>query len=675
MKRNSILITSFCVLALIASCAIERAQIFDYFILKPSTLPVGGTQGEFRVDASVNQLKKFNTDNSVWELIAGAGGGGINFIEKTKTDSFNLEGTIGDWIAYEDTGDGVPDDTQPFDGTGGSPTITCTRNASGTILHENGELQILKDSSDRQGEGCSVNFTINDNDAFKGKVFQTTFLWDGKTDTDYANGDVKLFFFDRDNSTLITPEVIEATDNQLPATAGMIHVIWQTVSNANDYRLILHQSTTNAAAVTTKGDEFKAGLRELVVGDNLSGQISFTPTGTITTNATYTGSYSIVGNKIDVYSEFTLSGVNTQGTVEFDLPSPFTMDASAILTATVNNHGMEVSGYALDDSSRAFPINLIYVDSNTLRATTHTDDDGQTSNHVALPTAVSTSSEAPFAAAWASGDQVWIHYTVPVNELSPTAVLTNSRVEYACNTDTTDAADTTSFSNSSEGCVLPSAALTANRFKRIRFQNAIQPTDHYWIELDQAGTGQFEKISRDMVAGVGGTLVTSFIFQASATYGFGQLFNVSGSTTDIDVRLGQYKAPGATYGGAGSAWNASTGEAKWRMVKAANPLAVEESQYRTYGFKVNCDSASSITQDSRNAVSSIGNVSAGLCVITLNAIFNTTPICTHADADAVSPNHFIALDPTTTTNINMDCDADGGTDCTAYNVHIMCWEN
>lgn len=93
---------------------------------------------------------------------------------------------------------------------------------------------------------------------------------------------------------------------------------------------------------------------------------------------------------------------------------------------------------------------------------------------------------------------------------------------------------------------------------------------------------------------------------------------------------------------------------------------------RMEAAKLNCDSSSAITSQHGSWVSSIGNISAGACTVTLSAgTFSATPYCIASDT---STNPFIvSANATSSTSVAIDCDQNDGTDCTAFDAVLMCF--
>ncbi len=88
---------------------------------------------------------------------------------------------------------------------------------------------------------------------------------------------------------------------------------------------------------------------------------------------------------------------------------------------------------------------------------------------------------------------------------------------------------------------------------------------------------------------------------------------------------------------------------------------------------INCDSGSAITAQHGNWVTSVGNVSAGACVVTINTgIFSAAPYCTVASRGLADPSTVLSITAASSTSLTVDCDGVAGTDCTAYDYYLQC---
>lgn len=136
-------------------------------------------------------------------------------------------------------------DAAPTNGTGGVVSgVTFTRNTS-TPLIGIASFDLGKDSANRRGQGVSTDFVINSID--KDKTLQIQFVYQGSSGMVLGvSSDVRVFMYDIDNATLIpiTPLITLAGPVSTPKQfVGLFNT-----TTSSDYRLILHISTTNAAA-------------------------------------------------------------------------------------------------------------------------------------------------------------------------------------------------------------------------------------------------------------------------------------------------------------------------------------------------------------------------------------------------------------------------------------------
>jgi hypothetical protein len=178
---------------------------------------------------SDGKLYGLNSSGTEAELGGGGGGGGINYIDNPDAET----ATTG-WATYADAAA-----TTPVNGTGGAATTTWTRTTSNP-LRGVASFLLTKDAANRQGEGASYDFTIDDAD--KAKILSVSFDYEIASGT-YADDDVLVYIYDVTNSALIQPagyKLKNATiENKHTAT-------FQTASNSTSYRLILHVSSTSA---------------------------------------------------------------------------------------------------------------------------------------------------------------------------------------------------------------------------------------------------------------------------------------------------------------------------------------------------------------------------------------------------------------------------------------------
>ena len=211
------------------------------------------SDGMFRHNSDLNQFEGYN--DGAWGAVGGAGGGGgINYI---KLGGVDAEADIGDWVTYLDVA-GV----NPVDGVGGTAAITFAQNST-TPLRGTKDFKLVKDAANRQGNGISIPFTIDLAD--KAQILTISFDYDA-SHVGYADDDVRVSVYDVTNSQLI-----RISGEDLKGGKNTHYARFQTASDSVSYRLILHISSTSAAAYDLLFDEFKVGpqiiQRGAIVGD------------------------------------------------------------------------------------------------------------------------------------------------------------------------------------------------------------------------------------------------------------------------------------------------------------------------------------------------------------------------------------------------------------------------
>lgn len=450
------------------------------------------------------------------------------------------------WNAYKDAAQATP-----VDGTGGTPTVI--RNASvgsGSQLRGTRSWQITK-TGNAQGEGYSQDFTIDLADI--GQLISISF--DFSAGSAYTTGDLGVFIYDITNSTLITPSVID-----IPNGAGLFRSTF-VATTSTSYRIIFHCAASNATTTnwSMTVDNIQVSKNEVVTGAAVTDWVSFSPSldnfGTATSNS---ARWRRVGDSIEMRGRF-VAGTTVASAAAVRLPNNLQIDmtklgsdqtiivghASRGPSATTTMPATSVGPWFMTASS--VDTNAIYFSRDTQIVTPLNRMNGNT---VA-----------------ATGDSVNYWFQVPVANWSSNANFATSLVEYASNTSTTDANDTTSFGYGAAGSAVPTVTVASGaspdrRTKRVRFTTPIQPTDIITIETQVQGTGPWTPV------GISASYA-SFTAQGASEYGIG-FRAVSGSTTDIDVdfwRGGRYPS-GATYAAAGAAYPENASD-RWRVRKSA----------------------------------------------------------------------------------------------------------
>ncbi len=260
--------------------------------------------------------------------VVGGGAGGINHITNTRATT--------DTTGYSTYADAAA--TTPADGTGGSPNITFTRNTTNP-LRDGGDFKIAKDAANRQGQGVSNDFTIDIAD--KARKMIISFDYDA-SDSDYADGDIKIFIYDVTNTSLI-----RVNGEDLKGGKGKHYAQFQTASNSISYRLIFHISSTNAAAYDVFLDEISVGPQTISHGTIVTDWESYTPTFNGNTFDNINFQFRRVGDSIEVKGYAQNNGAPGSNNAAFSLPSGLVIDTAKVGASRKNVLGF---GFRLDDS-------------------------------------------------------------------------------------------------------------------------------------------------------------------------------------------------------------------------------------------------------------------------------------------------------------------------------------
>ena len=321
-------------------------------------------------------LKKFyaNTDGKLYtvddggvetEVGAGSGGsGGGSGINHISGDDSNAEATVGSWIAYDDGAVAAP-----VDGTGGSPTvISIARTTTASeILRGAGSFEMAKTAADGQGEGVSLDFTIDEIDQGK-EIFVSL---DHKNTALYASDDLQIYIYDVTNTNLIGSIIndndggIFSTTTDGVATLGSFFA----ASDSTSYRLILHQTTTNAGLVDFHFDNVSAGPDTPQPSAIITAWKSFTPTGTwVSGNETYTGQWRRVGDSIEVEIKIELTGAPTAASLNLTLPNGLVADTTKMSTKLNSGFIAGSKMNVLDNGGSVYSGGVILVNTTTVGA-------------------------------------------------------------------------------------------------------------------------------------------------------------------------------------------------------------------------------------------------------------------------------------------------------------------
>ncbi len=361
----------------------DASAVFDHI-----TTPSNPAAGKVKI-YSKNDNKLYILDSSgvELELGSGGGGGGINHIDNPDA---NIDTT--GWSTYADAAG-----AKPVDGTGGSPTTTFTRNTS-SPLRGDADFLITKDAANRQGEGASYDFSVDNTD----QSSAMTISFDATTSANYADDDIGVFIYDVTNASLIEPVSFDLK----AGSNGKFEAQFQTAPDSTSYRLIFHIASTNATAYTVNIDNVQVGPSQVSHGAPVSDWKTFTPTGSWTGAVSYTGQYRRVGDSLEATVRIELSGAPTGSTLSVDVPLGLSIDTSKLEVGGSNNQYIEGSQVNISDTGTAQRQGVVRYESAVLvrpMTLTVSGSNIETSN---------INLTAPHT--WANTDNIKMSFKVPI---------------------------------------------------------------------------------------------------------------------------------------------------------------------------------------------------------------------------------------------------------------------
>ncbi|MDB4725787.1 hypothetical protein OAF54_00030 [bacterium] len=204
-------------------------------------------------NTDVNQYQAYN--GTSWSDLGGGGAGEINYIDNHDAEDTSTTG----WATYDDGASATP-----VDGTGGTSSNLTLTNQDTTVLRGSYSFKLAKGAADAQGEGASYDFSIDKADVNKLLKIQ----FDYNTGGTYAADDLAVYIIGDTGGTpfLITPSAtgIAGWDKDNDGSAQMLVSFSST--DATDYRLIFHVTSTSASAYDFYFDNVIVGPGSIVTG-------------------------------------------------------------------------------------------------------------------------------------------------------------------------------------------------------------------------------------------------------------------------------------------------------------------------------------------------------------------------------------------------------------------------
>jgi hypothetical protein len=313
------------------------------------------------------------------------------------------------------TGTGAPSASGTLTFVSGSPSgnLTFSSFATETLSTVSGGTQIagsysgsLAMSSNSTLGNCLASnaFFIDAED--QGKVLTVKFYYQIASGASNAN-------FSGTSSNSFAWAIYDVTNSAWLGTAGQFGITqssgsgyvtgtFQTAITTTELRFVLYNSAFTSGAVTMYLDDIFVGPQTAPIGPAVTDWVSYTPTGTWTSNATYTGKYRRVGDTGFYDVTVTLSGAPNAANLGINMPAGQVFDT----TKMTNSVGGAIPELGIWGSTHAslFQAGVVYWAGTTQVAVAYIEN--------VLGQIATVSNTLPFT--WASGDIINVRWSGPV---------------------------------------------------------------------------------------------------------------------------------------------------------------------------------------------------------------------------------------------------------------------
>ena len=353
-----------------------------------------GTGADVNLLDDASLILKYDNTDSRWRVIggtgSGAGGGVLNFH------------TLGDAEDHSDTSKFSTGNNITFDGGGSLAGTFSISTTAADLIRDTKVFKLVGDAT----AGNNTNDYIaadpeNIPQGYRGRwlVGKIQYKWDGSDDL------IKWVVKDTTNTAILTTEQetikTSAGANDIakefnfvffcPSDCEQVEIGPQVITGESSKILIWDDSIITPNLVTDK---------ELGI---ITDWESFTPTGSWTTNVTYTGFKKRIGDTAHYKIKITLSGATDSSTLEINVADG-TIDTGK-LTAQTSGQGRLGDATILDSGTQEYMAIIAYQSTSNVEVAYFNDS-------AALEAVTPVSDVAPFT--FASGDTVEVNFSVPI---------------------------------------------------------------------------------------------------------------------------------------------------------------------------------------------------------------------------------------------------------------------
>lgn len=224
--------------------------------------------------------------------------------------------------------------------TSGLPTGTITAGASSLTLSQDTATPLIGTGSLQMNATAWVSgqgfylpaFTVEP--AHLGKVLTWSFYYNanfGGSNIQWGgtitNQTLMVYIYDVTASAWLQPTGFLGA-NQNSGTGFVSGTFQSSVVAGQQYRLCVMASQNTGGPVVIDYDQFYLGPQTSPVGAAMTDWVSYTPTGSWTTNTTYSGKWRRVGDTMEAQAAIALTGAPSATSLFLNLPAGYSIDTT-----------------------------------------------------------------------------------------------------------------------------------------------------------------------------------------------------------------------------------------------------------------------------------------------------------------------------------------------------------
>lgn len=245
-------------------------------------------------------------------------------------------------------------------------------------------------------------------------------------------------------------------------------------STATDYYALrfVRNSASDTTDVTI--DSIYCGPQQVIQGAAVTDWVSYTPTGSWSTNTTYSAKYRQVGDSIEIQGLITLAGAPTSADLYVNLPTGLLVDTSKLTAGSGGDYPILGSAEIFDSGAIRYVGAVVYGSTSAVYILHSTSANNGIINATSPVT-------------FANNDRISFNFKAPISTWSSSVTMANRSVEeYSSDDGSADAFGI-------NGSLVPNQTATTGATARtFAFQTPPQKTDFFICEVMDSSTGNWQ---------------------------------------------------------------------------------------------------------------------------------------------------------------------------------------